>query len=86
MQKHCTKCGKEISQNSKFCVSCGAEIKNTDINNKLIKKSGNSTEKIAVIVMLIFIIGFTINSFTTSELVRAVIAIFPNNNLLVTKI
>lgn len=60
MQKYCTKCRKEISQNSKFCVSCDTEIKNVDISSKHVRKSGNSTEKIAVIAMLIFIIGFGI--------------------------
>ena len=58
--KYCTKCGKEMFQDGKFCVSCGAEIKNIIIDNKLTKKSGNSAEKIAVIAMLIFVIGFAI--------------------------
>ncbi|MCK5266595.1 MAG: trypsin-like peptidase domain-containing protein [Spirochaetes bacterium] len=30
IQKYCTKCGKEISKNSKFCVSCGTGFKNND--------------------------------------------------------
>ena len=29
----CINCGQEVSQNSKYCPNCGAEIKNRQINN-----------------------------------------------------
>ena len=53
MQKYCTKCGKEISQNSKFCVSCG------NGNNEVNKVKNNSTPntgKVLVVLLMLFLI------------------------------
>ena len=50
MVNYCNKCGNKISEDSKFCSACGAEIKNDDVGEKKIndifmKEIGNKSLK-----------------------------------------
>jgi len=60
-QKICTKCGKELSSNSKFCKNCGIEIvdNNDDKKLKTIPKSLGKINKEGLIVSIIIIIVFS---------------------------
>ena len=51
--KHCTKCGKEISQDGKFCVSC--DKGNNEIN-KVKNNSTSNTGKVLVVLFMLFLI------------------------------
>ena len=56
-QKHCTKCGKELLPNNKFCVSCGAEIKSPKENfndkNKTDNKDNGYNRLITAIALIV---------------------------------
>ena len=53
--KYCTRCGKEMSQNSKFCVSCGAEFKNSN-NEQKNKNDNHEIKKLGKIITWLTII------------------------------
>ena len=55
-QKHCTKCGKELLPNNKFCVSCGAEIKSPKENFNVKNKTGNENKGYNRLIMAIALI------------------------------
>lgn len=53
---YCTKCGKEITDNSKFCKYCG----NENMKKKSIPKESQKIISVVIIVILIFAVGRTI--------------------------
>ena len=55
-QKHCTKCGKELLPNNKFCVSCGAEIKSPEENFNVKNKTNNENKGYGRLIMAIALI------------------------------
>lgn len=60
----CSKCGKEINDEDKFCGNCGAEIKNTetDSNKKKEKKKLKEWQKgIIIIIVIIASMGIIAN-------------------------
>ena len=52
----CKKCGKEVSENSKFCTYCGSDINKYNANKKLIKKIICIVSGIVGIIFIICII------------------------------
>lgn len=62
---HCKKCGKEISENSKFCTYCGSDINKYNANEKLIKKIICIVSGIVGIIFIICIAMYIINNNST---------------------
>ena len=66
----CSKCGKEVDENDKFCGNCGAEIKNTgiDSNKKKEKKKLKKWQKVIIIVIVTIVtIGIIANIVNYKE-------------------
>ena len=60
MTKYCTKCGKEMSQDGKFCVSCGNPFKESEKSNS--KNEVNSTKILVVLFLFILIFSIVLSS------------------------
>jgi len=60
----CSKCGKEIKEDSKFCPNCGSNINNFSVQNEANKKADviypQPTEALVLDVIGILVLGFTI--------------------------
>lgn len=83
--KFCMKCGEQLSENSSFCVHCGAKVKKTGMPEKPAQESKNKKELILAhitagfISILIFcgiLMGtliFAVRSATTDEAIRSLV-------------
>lgn len=65
---YCSKCGKENSNNDKFCVNCGAEF-NKDISiqtnqNNISKNNKQSIPKLSWISLWLFCVQFLIGTIS----------------------
>lgn len=59
----CSKCGKDVKENEKFCSNCGSKIK----MNKEQQANNSKKEKIIIVVIavvLIFILSLFFNIFS----------------------
>ena len=54
---NCPNCGKEIKDNQKFCSGCGANVKISNIKNKIIKILHNKIFIAIFITLIVLIIG-----------------------------
>lgn len=78
----CTKCGKEISDDSQFCIHCGAKqtpMVSVPIDRK-IQKSGNNkkiaNKKIIAVIAVIVIALVVVRPIVTGRSVEKTIDVF----------
>lgn len=76
----CSKCGKEISENSPSCIYCGNPndmiIKVIKARNSLIKGISGAYKVYSFIIVSIFVIVFLVNRFYFGIFIIALILYF----------